>query len=75
MRCIDGCLQTFVGTQQERNRFTINSRISERPLREIYLRPLEIAVREVNLRAIMTSYNLVNGTHAEMHEHVLKDIH
>lgn len=53
---------------------TMDSVVGERPLREIYLRPFEIAVREANPWAIMSSYNLVNGKHADLNEHVLKDI-
>jgi len=53
---------------------TINSIIDERPLRELYLRPFEIAVREAKPWPPMSSYNLVNGVHADMNTHVLKDI-
>jgi len=63
-----------VGNEQETNRLTIDSIIAERPLRELYLRPLEIAIREANPWAIMSSYNLVNGVHADMNTHLLKDI-
>lgn len=41
--------------------------ISERALREIYVRGFEIAVKEAAPEAIMTSYNLINGTHAANH--------
>ena len=53
---------------------TINSIIAERPLRELYLRPFEIAIRESNPWAVMSSYNLVNGVHADMNTHILQDI-
>lgn len=52
----------------------MNSVIGERPLRELYLKPFEIAIREANPWAIMSSYNLVNGVHADMNAHTLKDI-
>ncbi len=64
----------FVGNEQETNRLTADTQVSERPLREIYLRPFEIAVREAKPWAIMSSYNLVNGVHADMNDHTLKDI-
>ena len=53
---------------------TMDSLVSERALREIYLRPFEIAVREANPWALMSSYNLINGVHADMNNHTLKDV-
>ena len=64
----------FVGNEQETDRFHIDSIVQERPLRELYLRPFEIAIREANPWAVMSSYNLVNGIHADMNEHTLKEI-
>ena len=51
----------FVGNDAEFERYTISSEIDERALREIYLRPFELAVREGGSLGIMTSYNRVNG--------------
>ena len=51
----------FVGNDAEFERYTISSEIDERALREIYLRPFELAVREGASLGIMTSYNRVNG--------------
>lgn len=63
-----------MGNEQETFRLTIDSIIQERPLRELYLRPFEIAVREAKPWSVMSSYNLVNGVHADMNEHTLKTI-
>ncbi len=51
----------FVGNDAETERYTMSSDIDERALREIYLRPFELAVREGGSLGIMTSYNRVNG--------------
>jgi beta-glucosidase len=51
----------FVGNDAEFERYTISSEIDERALREIYLRPFELAVREGGALGLMTSYNRVNG--------------
>lgn len=64
----------FVANEQETFRMTIDSVVMERPLRELYLRPFEIAVREANPWAVMSSYNLINGVHADENPYTIKDI-
>jgi beta-glucosidase len=71
---ISATIKHFVGNEQETWRMTVNSIIQERPLRELYLRPFEIALRESKPWAVMSSYNLINGVHADMNELTLKKI-
>ena len=54
----------FACNNQEDNRNHVSSEVGERALREIYLKPFEIAVREGGAKGIMTSYNKVNGVYA-----------
>lgn len=59
---------------QETNRYQNNSILSERALRELYLRCFEVCLREGNPHCVMTSYNLVNGVHASEHAGLLTTV-
>ena len=68
------CPKHFAVNSQELRRMAMNAVVDERTLREIYLTGFEIAVKEGGAKALMTSYNQVNGTYANENEHLLKDI-
>lgn len=64
----------FAANNQELRRMASDSVVDERTLREIYLTAFEIVVREAQPRALMTSYNMVNGCYANENHHLLTEI-
>jgi len=67
-------LKHFAANNQETNRYLSSSNVSERALREIYLRGFEMTIKEANPGAIMTSFNLINGVHANESKELIIDI-
>lgn len=71
---VGACIKHFAANSQEHKRFSSNSVIDERTLREIYLAGFETAVREAKPVAVMNSYNKLNGEHTGDSKRLLKDI-
>ena len=71
---VGSCIKHFVCNDSEFERNSISSEIGERALREIYLRPFQVAVREAKPWAVMSSYNRVNGVFASENDYLLLDI-
>ncbi len=67
-------IKHFAANNQETNRYGSNSQVSERAMREIYLRGFEIAVKESQPHALMTSYNLRKGVHTSERRDLIEDI-
>ena len=70
---VAACPKHFAANSQEKERQSMDSVVDERTLREIYLTGFEIAVKESDPKAIMTSYNRVNGIYANEHKALLTD--
>lgn len=71
---VAACLKHFAVNNQEGHRFVVDAVVDERTLRELYLAGFEHAVSSSAPRAMMASYNKVNGVPAASHPHLLKDI-
>lgn len=71
---VAACLKHFALNNQEKNRQSSSSNVDQRTMREIYLKGFEIAVRQGKPMALMSSYNLINGTYASANKELLTDI-
>ena len=71
---VSACVKHFCCNNKETNRYASDSRVSERALREIYLKAFEIVVKESDVWSIMTAYNLLNGTYTSENEELLTGI-
>ncbi|WP_061151447.1 beta-glucosidase [Caballeronia arvi] len=64
----------FAANSQETNRYTASSNVDERTLRELYLLPFEMAVKDSQVGNVMCAYNFVNGIKACQNAHLITDI-
>lgn len=71
---VAACLKHYAVNSQETYRMNTDSIIDERTLFEIYLKAFEIVVKEADPAAVMTAYNLVNGTYCSENEYLMEDI-
>ena len=71
---VGACLKHYVCNDSEFERHTISVEIDARTLREVYLRPFEIAIKQSRPWTVMAAYNRINGVYACSHEQLLMDV-
>jgi len=70
---IAACVKHYICNNQEKNRFTVSSEVSERALQEIYLPAFKATVREADAWSFMTCYNKVNGIYGSENYNLLRE--
>ena len=68
---VAACLKHFVGNDTEYERHSISSNIDAQTLREIYLLPFEMGIKEGNAKVVMSAYNKLNNIFCSSHQELL----
>ena len=71
---VAACLKHFVGNDTEYQRHSVSSNIDEQTLREIYLLPFEMGVKQGNAKVVMSAYNKLNNIYCSSHQELLIEI-
>ena len=71
---VGATIKHFALNNQETNRMANDAQVDQQTARELYLKGFEIAVRESQPWAVMTSYNKINGTYAPENENLIEEI-
>ncbi len=71
---VAACLKHFVGNDTEFERHSISSNIDEQTLREIYLLPFEMGIKDGNAKVVMSAYNKLNNVYCSSHQELLLKI-
>ncbi|EGV61510.1 beta-glucosidase [Yamadazyma tenuis] len=71
---VSACLKHFVCNDQEDERKAVDTYLTERALREIYMKPFQIALRDAHPNVIMTAYNMIDGEHVSQSKRFLQQI-
>ena len=71
---VGACVKHYVCNDSEFERHSISTEVDERTLREIYLRPFEIAIKRSRPWTIMAAYNRVNGVYACSHDYLINEV-
>ena len=71
---VAACLKHFIGNDTEYERHLVSSNIDEKTLREIYLLPFEMGIKEGNAKVVMSAYNKLNNIYCSSHKNLLIDI-
>ena len=71
---VAACLKHFIGNDTEYERHLVSSNVDERTLREIYLLPFEMGIKEGNAKVVMSAYNKLNNIYCSSHKDLLINI-